>query len=407
MLTGEQVRVRRRGVVVEPRYLTPKQRSVLASTAAALVATVEGATGQRRAELVEALDDVPHRPTDRLVVAGLRKLLLDRCEFSVEEGADPAALRAAVFGAAAARRRALGPREPFPRDAVLAEAARAFGLDSAALLDRLFADLRDNERLVGFRAIGAEALLDRYDVALAQAVLLRATQVTVTVEAEAPTRLRALFRAARFHGLLYRVRRCAPAVHRIELDGPLSLFSQSKRYGLKLAVFLLAVLRCQRFELEADLLWGRARQPARFRLDADRGLRAGSASAAATASGLAPEVEELRRRFAALESDWTVTRCDEILALPDEAVCIPDLVFDHRHTGERVYLEVFGFWSRQAVWQRVETIARGFPARIILAVGKHLRVSEEVLDEQEAGEIYVYRTKMSAKAILARLERDR
>ena len=32
-----------------------------------------------------------------------------------------------------------------------------------------------------------------------------------------------------------------------------------------------------------------------------------------------------------------------------------------------------------------------FPGRILLAVGKQLRVSEEVLGEEDAGEVYVYK----------------
>jgi predicted nuclease of restriction endonuclease-like RecB superfamily len=92
--------------------------------------------------------------------------------------------------------------------------------------------------------------------------------------------------------------------------------------------------------------------------------------------------------------------------LPGEVVCVPDLLFSSRETGEQIYLEAFGFWSRAAVWQRIETIARGsMPARLILAVSKQLRVSEELLGEQEAGELYVYRTRMSPRAILDRLER--
>ena len=56
---------------------------------------------------------------------------------------------------------------------------------------------------------------------------------------------------------------------------------------------------------------------------------------------------------------------------------------------------------------RVELVREGFPARLILAVGKHLRVSEEVLDEDDAGELYVYKATMSPRAILERLERPR
>ena len=44
-------------------------------------------------------------------------------------------------------------------------------------------------------------------------------------------------------------------------------------------------------------------------------------------------------------------------------------------TGEEVFVDVFGFWSRDAVWRRVELVRKGFPARILLAVPKQNRVS--------------------------------
>ena len=94
-----------------------------------------------------------------------------------------------------------------------------------------------------------------------------------------------------------------------------------------------------------------------------------------------------------------------LFALPGEAVCVPDLVFTNDATGEEVFLEAFGFWSRQAVWQRLETIERGFPSPIILAVGKQLRVSEAALEDRTSADLYVYRTTMRPKAILERLER--
>lgn len=414
MLTGNLLRVRRQGELIVPRYLSATVRQRLLPTADALVAVVERARGQRRTQLEAAWDEVVHLPADRLIVAGLRKLLLDRCEFSLAEGPEPAELRAVLFETAAAERRQLGPRERWDRGHVMDRVAETLGLSRDVLEERLFADLRDNEKLAAFRTIDPAGLLQRYDLALAQAVLLRATRVVVTLEPQAPADLRRLFRAARFRGLLHRVVGADDRGYRIELDGPLSLFSQSKRYGLQLALFLPAVLRCDRWSVHADLLWGRGKQPMVFRLGPEQGLAtSGSGSSQAgrqprptgARPRLASEVDALRERFARLESDWDVAPNEEIFALPDEAVCVPDLVFTHRQTGELVYLEVFGFWSRQAVWQRVETVARGFPARLILAVGKHLRVSEDVLSDDEAGQLYVYRTKMSARAILERLQR--
>ena len=61
---------------------------------------------------------------------------------------------------------------------------------------------------------------------------------------------------------------------------------------------------------------------------------------------------------------------------------MPDLELRHASAASTVYLEVLGFWSRDAVWRRVELVERGLPQRIVFAVSKHLRVSEEALDDE-------------------------
>jgi predicted nuclease of restriction endonuclease-like RecB superfamily len=402
VLTGDLARVRRVDREIVARFLTPADRRRLVPVAAELVQVVARSLGVRRDELLAALDEVPSRPADRRIVLGLQKLLLDRCELASPPGPDAVELRRLVFGLAAVERRSLGPRERFDRERVLRVVGEAQGLGRAELEEQLFADLEDNERLLRFRALTPEELLGRYDLALAQAVLLQSTRVTVELGPEDPRQARALFRAARFHGLLHRVLAASDGGYRVELDGPLSLFSAVKSYGLKLALFLPTVVAGKHWRLSAELAWGRAREPTFFRLGPEQGL----AASAAAPKGLSPALRELCEGFAALGSRWTVEPSDRIFALPGEVVCVPDLLFSSRETGEQIYLEAFGFWSRAAVWQRIETIARGsMPARLILAVSKQLRVSEELLGEQEAGELYVYRTRMSPRAILDRLER--
>jgi predicted nuclease of restriction endonuclease-like RecB superfamily len=85
-------------------------------------------------------------------------------------------------------------------------------------------------------------------------------------------------------------------------------------------------------------------------------------------------------------------------------VCIPDLVFEHGTTGECVYLEVMGYWSRDAVWRRVELVQAGLDERVLFAVGQHLRVSEAALDDELPGALYVYKRTMVAKTIVERVE---
>jgi predicted nuclease of restriction endonuclease-like RecB superfamily len=402
VLTNDLLRVRRSSGNLVPRYLRGKVRKRVLPATEQLVEVLASSEGRRREALTLELDSLEHHPSDRVVMQGLRKLALDRCDFDLEDGIDPIEVRRRLFHGAAARRRELGARDEFDRDAALDDAAAALECERSVVEDRLFADLKQNERLVRVKSMNAQALLQRYDVALAQGILLRATRVDIALQNESPGRVRQLFRDARFHGLLHRVQRVDEGSYLIELDGPLSLFSAVQKYGFKLALFLPSLLRCKTWQLRAEVLWGKQREASSFELSPRDEL----VPYDKPMTGVAPELAKFLEGFRKLKSKWTIDSNEHIFALPGEVVCIPDFVFTNSETGEEVFLEAFGFWSRAAVWQRIETIERGFPSRIILALGKQLRVSEEALSSEQADQanLYVYKTKMRPKAVLERLE---
>src|SRR5438477_547460 len=84
------------------------------------------------------------------------------------------------------------------RDEVLRAVAEELKLEPDALLNSLFADLRDENRLLNFEDITAQRLIDRYNVAMAQAVMLRSVLVRAEVRNERPARYRQLFRRLKF-----------------------------------------------------------------------------------------------------------------------------------------------------------------------------------------------------------------
>ena len=63
-----------------------------------------------------------------------------------------------------------------------------------------------------------------------------------------------------------------------------------------------------------------------------------------------------------------------------------------------------GYWSRAAVWQRVELVRAGLAERVLFAVSSRLRVSEEVLGDDLPGALYVYKGTMSARVVAERLD---
>ncbi len=404
MLTVDLVRARKKGDKLHATYLRGAAMERLLPVAGFYLETHAGAVGRTRDEIdaILATLEVPAR--DRVAALGLRKIVEDRCTYEVAAGADPEVLRQDVFWAAARAHRALDVRGEFDRAAVLAEAAVRLATTPEAIDAGLYADLRGSEVLQRFDPISPAAVVERYNLGLAQAVLLRASRVTVRVEGERPAQYRRLFRAARFHQLIHVVEALPEGGYVIRLDGPFSLFESVQRYGLRLALFLPSVLACRSFHVWADVLWGKERTPAVFEIVPGDELVPHEGDAEGDPDALDVFCAAFRR----LSSEWTVKRSERIFALPGEVVCVPDLRFENGETGEEVFVEVFGFWSRAAVWQRVELLRKGgFPGRILLAVGKQLRVSEEVLGEDDAGEVYVYKASMSPRAVLERLRGSR
>ena len=399
MLTTDLVRAKVSRDRISVRELTDAQRAGAEKLSAVYIERIELGRGRTKHAVLRALRavDVPAR--ERKIADGLRKLLDDRCTFEMSEGLEPTEVRKAVFELAAARRRALPPGEHLDRDALLAEAAPSLDLDDGAAVDqRLFADLKDAWRLVSFEPIDPKQLVANYERANRQALLLRAVSIDVELEGGHAGAFRALFRKLKFLRLLHRLTAREGGGYRIEIEGPYALFQQVTKYGLQLALLLPVLDTVGPWRLTARILWGPRRVPRTLTLEG------GVAEDSATDDRLPDELEKLRKAFRKLGTPWTLRRSTRIVELPGVGLCVPDLVFKHPEHGA-VYLELMGYWSREAVWKRVDLARAGMKERVLWAVSSRLRVSEEVLDQDVPAALYVFKGVLSAKEVLKRLER--
>jgi predicted nuclease of restriction endonuclease-like RecB superfamily len=404
VLTADLVRARRRGDELFLVGLDKVGRARALAIAEAVLGEARAHVGKTREELEEAIGTIDVEPRDERLKAGLVKLTDDRCEFEVDETVDAAELRSALFLRATAERRRLGLDARFDRDAVVAAFALERGLEPGAVERGLYADLRGAHVLREVAPMGPSLLVEAWERGQAQAVLLRAVRVTVDVACASAGAARALFRRLKFLRLLHTITRSGegPAAgesqgsYRVVIDGPFSLFESSTKYGLQLAMVLPALEACERWSLVADVRWGAEREALVFKLEG------GCASGKAKAPPLPDEVAALVASFKRLDTDWRVAPASSILELPGVGLCVPDLVF--KRGDAVVHLEVMGYWSREAVWRRVELVQQGLAAPILFAVSSRLRVSEEVLADDAPSGLYVYKGAMSASAVRERLE---
>ncbi len=384
MLTGDLVRVKYAKQRVVPLYIDREAAHWLEAAESLLLLYREG-IGMTRGEIESEVDELfggGGKATQ--VHRGLAKVLEDRAEFEVVADIPPDQVREKVFTAAAEYRRRLlaeaapGHRPRFDRDAVLGEVGRALEVAPETLLNALFADLRDENRLLRFEDITAQRLIDRYNVALAQTVLLRSVLVRAEVRNERPARYRQLFRRLKFHRLLYRVEGSMRDGYVFHIDGPLSLFSATTKYGLQVAWFLPSLLQCDDFRLDAELRWGPRREPRSFHLEASDRLVTHQAD---TGTFTPAELSAFVDRFRQVAPDWELSESTEVIELGRDGVWVPDYRLVHKASGTDVFLEVVGFWKKTSLERLLRLLPMHGPPRFVLAVSDKLKVDEEALQE--------------------------
>lgn len=397
MLTSSLVRVRHARQHLIPCYLEADDPAWLES-AERLIDLFRSHGNGTRGELEGEIDEIFGDDTAQQVHRGLAKLLEDRCEFAVVSTQPPDQVRAAVFRAATELRQQVGnivfteggeqrpSPQHFDRDAVLAQVAQELNAAPAVVEQSLYADLRSEQQLVAFKDLSAERLLQRYNVALAQAILLRAASVEVMIRDEPPQRYRQLLRLIKFNRLLCEVEAISDNAYRLRLDGPLSLFSSTQKYGLQLALFLPAVLLCKDFELNADIRWGPKRAPKKFRLSSADGLVSHQAD---TGTYVPAELTMFVEMFRKKVADWDIVEQVELLPL-GAGFWVPDFQLIHRASGQVVYLEVLGFWRRSSAVRHLNQLRQHAAAPFVLAVSEQLKVDETDLEGLPAG-VYRFR----------------
>ncbi|MCE9531600.1 MAG: DUF790 family protein [Planctomycetes bacterium] len=381
MLTGTQVRVRHgRDRRITPIYIDENDDQ-WRSMAENMLLLYREATGRTRSELEEEVSESIGDTPTQLVNQGLAKLLEDRCEFEVESTVPPEEIREKIFLAAATSR----INGDFSRDGVLSAVGTELGLTPEQIDRGLFADLKMEQRLIGFDDITAENLLRRYNVALAQAVLLRSTGVTITITGESPARYRQLFRAVKFHRLICEIQSASKGSQTLRLDGPLSLFSATQKYGMQLANFLPSLLLCKSFQLKAEVRWGAERKEKVFLLESGDGLHSHKID---HGDYTPKELTMFAEMFQAKIDDWDIA--EETAILPaGKSFWLPDFCLVHRKSGKRVYLEILGYWRKTDVEKSYRNLRENLKEPFLLAVSEQFNIEEEMADVNQA----IYRFK--------------
>ena len=411
MLRSEHVMARlNRGRLV-PHRLSPDDARVLA-VADELCDLYAGHVGSPRSSLERELalkeeDLGPGLDARRgfRIVRALSKLLEERAGWGAPTETDPYTLRTRIFELAATLPEPpaseAGLLEAPTREDVLSRVAAETGVEDPA--SSMYADRQGAQLLGDFERPSPEELVRRYNVAQVQGVLYSARELVVDLGEGADARL--VFHYVKTLGLIYDLEPLSGG-HRLRLDGPLSIFGGTRKYGLRLAKFLPGLLLTSPWKLSANVEW-KGRETV---------LELDSESSGLESHYRGPkderEADDVRGAFirawerAKDTGGWKLERGGDVLTFPErKAALVPDFTLLDADTGEVVQLEILGFWSERNLVERVallrEAGQRGH--RVLVAASERLGASQEALAGAVEGGIVPFKDRLSPKAVLSAL----
>ena len=380
MLTKDLLRYKTQNGQILPQFVNPADPRLL-GIAEQLIAVFEESPSKSRATLLESSKHIiDSTPGTLIVKRGLEKLLLDRTEFDTTPNEALIAFRQKLFTETSR----LLSQETFENYAdyqgkVLAESQPEIApTDGADLTAKLYADLPSHQQVLTFKTLSAEHLLHRYNTAQVQGLLLHSNSLTLKLADAMTAELRQLFKYLRFNQLLSTIRK-EDERYQITVDGPLNLFYKTKRYGMNLANFFVAVLHQPKWELTAEIQFRNTQSRNtgwRLSLDESCGIKPISQQFLAY---IPEDIQLFQTMLGNKTDDWQIHPGSQFLPLPGDLYCFPDYQLVHK-SGVETAIELFHPWHQGHLIARLNTLAEQKHVSLILGVSKALEKKPLIAD---------------------------
>jgi uncharacterized protein len=407
MLTLQLLRVRTRNGVIFPLFCTKDEEIELAKK---IIQEFEHTWKKKERKVVledriAAIEESDAGGGDYKLVRGFYTLLERRCTFKSEDSNsdndggittttistsmipifDPPRIRKAVFEESSKRGFALTELE---RSEIAQSVASKLHLSSPdVVLKAMWSDLDDNLILDHFDSIDPEALIGWYNLSLMQTLLFNCTKLDFYISGGLNWK-RVLRRVKRL-GLMYHLQQPQQQQeNRIicSLEGPLSLFKLTDRYGTLLAKLLPSIIfpsdnrreksrgdgewhldawivrktmdgrKIYEFKISKDEMPELLTDPYLFFSPISSAEKEVVGSFPYNDSNFDSAVEEkFAKRFEQADTGWRLAREPDPIVLSNGGAFIPDFVFEKY--DKKIYLEIVGFWTKEYLERKLQKLA--------------------------------------------------
>ena len=358
MLKLEQLKCHRRGRNIIADFVSPDDPELKAfAETLMLLGRRAAAEHLDRKQLSELLSDLDAEDSAAFPAAGLIRLFEEQLTFAAPSAAE----NHAEF-----RQKQLKMAAQLLKNPPATEAEYQRLLAESHTLD-LYGDLPEFETVQHFNELTATELLNRYNLALVQRLLLDAQNLQLTVDNAEPAELRRLLKYLKFFRLLAEVGKTASGALKLDISGPVALFGANRKYALNLAAFFPAVVRLPEWKIRAEIKT--AKSSAILKLDQSAHL----VSHYRSFSAYVPEEIKLFHQYFGQKSEtWEIIGDTPILNAGLRHYLIPDLSFRHRADGRICHLELFHMWHASALPTRLEWLSDHPETPVIIGIDRRV-----------------------------------
>jgi predicted nuclease of restriction endonuclease-like RecB superfamily len=411
MLPSELLRARISSGKIRPLYVSLDAGTL--ALAEKITAAFREGIGKRKGELLERLKEIESEGQDFKLVRGLSTLLERRSVFAVESELNPMEARTAVFREASNMR----VSDVEERSRVLQRVSARLGVSPDVLEKALFSDLDEELIMREFKPLASDSLLKYYNLSVTQTLLFK----SLRVEFSASGNWKNIFRDVKRLGLIYSVEMDAAnggdgaadrgSGYRVSIDGPLSIFKMTERYGTSIAKLLPQITTADSWSIKAEIL-ARSRGGKIYNFEADskelknlitnvrRDGQVDGEQPTRVATYDSTTEERFAKSFLSYGTGWILRREPEPLVAGTH-VLIPDFSFEK--DGMKVYLEVVGFWTPDYLERKIRKLSSITGIDMIIAVDESLACSKLERLKSKALVIY-YKREVPLKPIIEHLK---
>ena len=364
---------------------------------------------------------------DYKLVRGLVALLERRSIFENQStNINPVKIRQKLFEESAKNGLALTEEH---RETMVQKIAQQSHVSVQEIEIAMWSDQEENLTLTKFDDITPEKLLYWYNLSLTQTLLFRCTSMEFYVEGG--LYWKHVLRNVKRYGLMYSLEKQENKDSIIcILDGPLSLFKMTDRYGTSMAKLFPDIIKAPSWSISGSIVKKNEDGQKLYHFSisekntvgvihqissqAHQGSNSEKSLSSATDnsnfdSSLETNFEKSFLQYFDKKDDWKISREPDPL-IADGKAMIADFLFERY--GRKVYFEIVGFWTKEYMQRKTAKIksifeknSQGKEQKVDLLIGVNEDLACSQLTAISEQRVFTFKKQVSIKPILKHLRK--